>query len=145
MAFCQNCGAAVDGKFCAKCGAPSGVEPGSPGPPPANGLGNPGLTDNLASALAYIPVVGIVFLLIEPFNRNKTIRFHAFQGLFLLLASIVVSIVLSTLTAMLWSIVFLMPLVHLAFFALWIFLMFKAYSGVKIVLPVIGPIAEKQA
>jgi len=103
------------------------------------------MTDNVAGALAYIPVIGIIFLLIEPYNRNKAIRFHAFQGLFLLAASIVASIVLSTVASIFWGLVFLMPFVHLIFVGLWIFLMFKTYSGERIVLPIIGPIAEKQA
>ena len=103
------------------------------------------MTDNLAGALAYIPIIGIIFLLIEPYNRNKAIRFHAFQGLFLLAASIVASIVLSTVASIFWGLVFLMPFVHLIFVGLWIFLMFKTYSGERIVLPIIGPIAEKQA
>jgi uncharacterized membrane protein len=31
------------------------------------------------------------------------------------------------------------------FFALWLFLMYKAYNKEKFVLPIIGPLAEKQA
>src|SRR5258708_39433324 len=126
MTFCQNCGAAVDGKFCAKCGAAVRQDSGAPSepPPPPPGAGT-GLSDNIAGAAAYIPVVGVIFLLIEPYNRNKAIRFHAFQGLFLLAVSIVVSIVMNTVIAVLWSIVFLLPLVHLAFVGLWLFLMYK--------------------
>ncbi len=147
MTYCQNCGAAVDGRFCAKCGASVGQDSGAPtAPSGASGSsGSSGLTDNIAGAIAYIPIIGIIFLLIEPYNRNKLIRFHAFQGLFLLAASIVVNIVMSTVIGILWSMVFLMPLVHLAFVGLWLYLMYKTYSGEKIVLPVIGPIAEKQA
>ena len=149
MNFCQNCGAAVDGKFCAKCGAAvrqdSGAPPPGPPAPSPDGSAGIALSDNIAGAAAYIPVVGVIFLLIEPYNRNKAIRFHAFQGLFLLAVSIVVSIVMNTVIAVLWSIVFLLPLVHLAFVGLWLFLMYKTYSGIRIVLPIIGPLAEKQA
>jgi uncharacterized membrane protein len=147
MTFCQNCGSAVDGRFCAKCGAAVGQESGQPtGPSTAPpGPGASGMTDNVAGAIAYIPIVGIIFLLIEPYNRNKAIRFHAFQGLFLLGVSIVIHIVMGALIAMLWGLVFLMPLVNLAFIGLWLFMMFKTYSGDRIVLPIIGPLAEKQA
>ena len=146
MAFCPNCGTSVDGRFCAKCGAAVGTDSGAPmGSPPPSGSSSSGMTDNVAGALAYIPIVGIIFLLIEPYNRNKAIRFHAFQGLFLLAASIVVNIVMSTIVSLMWGLVFLMPFVHLIFVGIWIFLMFKTYSGERIVLPVIGPIAEKQA
>src|SRR5882762_8917319 len=149
MNFCQNCGAAEDGKFCAKCGAAvrqdSGAPPPGPPTPPPDGSAVIALPDNIAGAAAYIPVVGVIFLLIEPYNRNKAIRFHAFQGLFLLAATIVVSIVMSTIASIFWGLVFLMPFVHLIFVGIWIFLMFKTYSGERIVLPIIGPIAEKQA
>ena len=103
------------------------------------------MTDNVASALAYISIVGIIFLLVEPYNRNKTVRFHALQGLLLAATSIVCYIVMSVIATVFWGLLFLMPLVYLAFFGIFLFLMFKAYSGEKIVLPIIGPIAEKQA
>ena len=101
------------------------------------------MTDNVAGALCYL-LIGIVFLLIEPYNRNKTIRFHAFQALFLLAASWVLSFVMSSVALML-GMIFFLPIVHLGIAAIWLFMMFKTYSGDKIVLPVIGPIAEKQA
>jgi uncharacterized membrane protein len=39
----------------------------------------------------------------------------------------------------------LFTLVGLGFFILWIFLIVKAYQGQKLVLPIIGQLAEKQA
>src|SRR5260370_41812929 len=56
-----------------------------------------------------------------------------------------VNIVFSALISMMWSMYFLYSLLHLVFLGLWLFLMFKTSSGEKIVLPVIGPLAEKQA
>lgn len=103
------------------------------------------MTDNVAGALAYLPIVGLIFLLIEPYSRNKTIRFHAYQGLFLLGAEIAVHIVLGVLTSMIWSLWYLYSLVRLAYGGLMLFCMFKAFQNDKYVLPVIGPIAEKQA
>jgi uncharacterized membrane protein len=114
-------------------------------PPPPSGSASAGMTDNVAAALAYISIIGIIFLLIEPYNRNKTVRFHALQGLLLAATSIVCYIVMSVIATVFWGLLFLMPLVYLAFFGVFLFLMFKAYSGEKIVLPIIGPIAEKQA
>src|SRR5882724_10727452 len=138
MAFCPNCGTSVDGRFCAKCGASVGTDSGAPtSAPPPPGSSSSGMTDNVAGALAYIPIVGIIFLLIEPYNRNKAIRFHAFQGLFLVAATIIVSIAMSAIARVLWGLVFLMPFVNLIFVGLWIFLMYKTYSGERIVLPII--------
>jgi uncharacterized membrane protein len=149
MAFCPNCGSAVEGKFCAKCGASVGLgstpPPGSGFPTETPGPAGSGLTDNVAGALCYIPIVALIFLLIEPYNRNKLIRFHAFQSLFMLAGVIVLNILLSVLASMMFSLYFLWSLIHLAEVVLWLFMMFKTFSGAKVVLPVIGPIAEKQA
>ena len=149
MAFCPNCGSTVEGKFCAKCGAAVGVgaDPaaGPSFPTQTPNTGSSGLTDNVAGALAYIPIIGLIFLLIEPYNRNKLIRFHSFQSLFLLAAVIVLNIVLGVLGSMMFSLYFLWSLIHLAELVLWLFMIFKTYSGAKVVLPIIGPIAEKQA
>ena len=149
MAFCPNCGSSVEDKFCAKCGASVGLgsDPvgGTTIPPQNPGMGASGLTDNVAGALSYIPIIGLIFLLIEPYNRNKLIRFHSFQSLFLLAAVIALNIVLGVLGTMMFSLYFLWSLVHLAEVVLWLFMIFKAFSGAKVVLPVIGPIAEKQS
>jgi uncharacterized membrane protein len=108
-------------------------------------MGASGLTDNVAGALSYIPIIGLIFLLIEPYNRNRLIRFHAFQSLFLLAAAIVCNILIGILTSMMWSMYFLWALVRLAFAVVWLFMIFKTFSGAKVVLPIIGPLAEKQA
>jgi hypothetical protein len=59
-------------------GAPGGSLPPS-GPPAAAG----GMTDNVASALCYVLglITGILFLVLSPYNQNKTVRFHAFQSI----------------------------------------------------------------
>jgi uncharacterized membrane protein len=84
MAFCPNCGASVEGRFCAKCGTAMATPTAPPNPPPANSgaapaggsqqaygqqpppyqaqpqYGQPvaaaagGLTENVAGALCYV-------------------------------------------------------------------------------------------
>ena len=178
MTYCANCGSPVEGRFCPKCGAaasvgtgapppaggtgyvppgpppgaPSGYPPVQPGyPPPAAGLG---MEENLASALCYIPIVGLIFLLIDPYNKNKNIRFHAFQSIFYFIACIVVGIGMSIVILTLHMILpygvagifgLLSILLRLAFFIGWIFMVVKAYQGERFMLPVIGPLAQKQA
>jgi uncharacterized membrane protein len=45
-----------------------------------------------------------------------------------------------------WPILILLRLViGLGGFVLWLFLMFKAYNGERYQLPIVGPMAEKQA
>ena len=113
------------------------------------------MTDNLAAALCYLLgiVTGILFLVLEPYNKNRTIRFHAFQSIFFWVACVVLSIVLSIIFAIFVRIPVLGPLIALAMWplfslallAVWLFLMYKAYNNEKFVLPIIGPLAEKQA
>jgi uncharacterized membrane protein len=100
----------------------------------------------MASTLCYVLFLigGIVFLLIAPYNTNKTVRFHAFQSIFTGLAMIVLNIVVSTILP--WGMLLVVsPLLSLAYLGLWIFMLIKTYQGNKVVLPVIGPLAEQQA
>jgi len=99
-------------------------------------------------------ISGILFLVLEPYNKNRTVRFHAFQSIFLSVVLIAVEIVLAILFRVmlqvlpysLWFLISLISLVvWLAFLVLWILLMVKAYQNQKLVIPVIGPLAEKQA
>jgi uncharacterized membrane protein len=102
-----------------------------------------GLSDNAAGALAYVTIIpAIIFLVIEPYNKNPFIRFHSFQCIFLAIACVVVEIVLGIIPFLGWIII---PFFLLGVLALVIFVAVKAYSGQKIVLPLIGPLAEKQA
>ena len=166
MAFCANCGANVTGRFCQQCGATVGDPAGATPPPPgANPAVNPlpppgvsasiGMTDNMAGALCYLLgfITGILFLVLAPYNQNREIRFHAFQSIFLNIAWVVlwiiVTIVMIPLNYIPFLGLFLSIVLHAALglggFILWLYLMFKTYNGEKIVLPVVGPMAQKQA
>jgi uncharacterized membrane protein len=152
--FCSNCGASFDGKFCPSCGTPTAgtAPPPAAGGPPQGAAGAAGMQDNVASALCYLLglITGILFLALAPYNQNKLIRFHAFQSIFLHVGMIVLWIGLVMVNIIMPSMVSIMlgmlsMLVWLAAFVLWILLMLKAYQGQKWVLPIIGPLAEKQA
>ncbi len=143
MPFCANCGASVEGRYCPKCGTAvdSAAPPAGPGPP----LSAPGLRENMAAALCYIPffVAPIIFLVLEPYSRNKLIRFHAFQSIFLNAAMVILWTVLRmVLPLVAWR---LFGLLDLAFAILWICMLLMTYQGRKIALPVIGDLAAKQA
>lgn len=153
MTYCAKCGSPVEGKFCAKCGSAVGAAPGDAPPAPAVPVaGNPGLgmDENLAAALCYIPIVGLIFLLVEPYSKNKTIKFHALQSIFYCIAWIAAGFVLGIfgtvlLTSGLWSLWLLLSrLVELAFFVGLVVMAVKAYQGSRFIMPVVGPIAEKQ-
>jgi uncharacterized membrane protein len=155
MPFCSNCGAAVEGRFCGKCGTPIGEAAPPPGvgptaqtlPPPVAAAG---LTDNMAGTLCYLGllITGILFLVLEPYSKNRTIRFHAMQAIFLNIAWILVWFVLNIFFGVLrvaFFGLFLSPVIWLAFLALWIYMMVSTYQGKTVVLPVIGPLAQQQA
>ena len=142
MAFCSGCGAQLaDGAtVCAACGKGQSVGGGAAAAPAAAHSG--GLQDNIAGLLAYLFIPAIIFLVMEPYNKNKFIRFHSFQGLFLGLVSFVGHIILSFIPFIGWA---LIPLFSLAIFILAIVGMVKAYGNQKWKIPVIGDMAEKQA
>jgi uncharacterized membrane protein len=119
--------------------AAGGAPPHPSAFPPA---ASAGLTDNVASALCYLLgcITGIFFLLLAPYNQNRTIRFHAFQSIYLNVAALVLSFALGAFFG-----AFMGPLIWLAFTGLSVYLVVQAYQGKMIVLPVIGPLAQKQS
>ena len=144
MAFCPNCGTQIaDGASCPKC--VGGATQGTGAAVPAGA----GLTDNVAGALAYVTIIpAIVFLVLEPYNRRRFIRFHSFQCLFFAVAWTAVWIALSIVAHVPffgWATMLVGPLVSLAGFVIWLILVLKAYQGQMYKLPFIGDLAEQQA
>jgi len=147
MAFCPNCGMQIaEGTACPKC---AGAAPGGGATTAGTTTSGAGLTDNMAGALAYVTIIpAIVFLVAGPFNKNRFIRFHAFQCLFFAVAWTVLWIVLRIIVQIPilgWATILLWPLVSLAGLIIWIMLVLKAYQGKEFKLPIIGDMAEKQA
>jgi len=111
------------------------------------------MADNAASALCYVLglVTGILFLILAPYNRNRTVRFHAFQSIFLNVAVIIIAIALGIFDALVgrligWWFASILSLVFdLAFFGLWIYMIVTTYQGRTVALPIIGPLAQQQA
>jgi uncharacterized membrane protein len=104
--------------------------------------------------LAYVTIIPpILFLVIEPYNKNRFVRFHAFQSIFLHVAAVVVWIAFIILSAVLAFIPILGHLVALLLWlalsvgilVVWVMLLIKANQGQMWKLPVIGDMAEKQA
>jgi uncharacterized membrane protein len=145
MAFCSACGAQIpDGTtVCAACSR--SVAPAAATVQASGG----GLTDNVAGMLAYVTIVpAIIFLVMEPYNRKKFIRFHAFQSIFFAVAWTVLWIALSfvgMIPVLGWLTLLIWPLLGLGGLVLWIILLLKANQGQMFKLPIIGDLAEKQA
>ncbi|MBS1875138.1 MAG: hypothetical protein JSU00_18130 [Acidobacteria bacterium] len=159
MAFCPSCGSPAEGRFCQKCGAAMPAGGAAPAAGPAYSSGPQaqagGMQDNLAAALCYLVgvITGILFLVLEPYNRNRNIRFHAFQSIFFWIAAMVSWVVLLIVGVILHLIPIIGSIISLLLWlglsvgvlVVWLMLMYKAYNNEKWLLPVIGPLAEKQA
>jgi len=121
----------------------------STAPSPASTPASGGMADNTAGMLAYITIIpAIIFLVMEPYNKNKFVRFHAWQNIFFALALTVLWIglaIIGMIPIIGWLTIILWPLIGLAALVVWILLLIKANKGEKWKLPVIGDLAEKQA
>jgi uncharacterized membrane protein len=145
--YCSSCGSPVS------AGTPAGT--GAPQPGRKSSLEMPGIAYNVAGLLCYIlwPVASALFLLIGPYSRNRFVRFHAFQAIFLGLGAIFVGVALQIMT----SILALIPilgwiaggLIWIAFgitmLILVIMLMYKSYNGEQYSVAVIGNLARQQS
>ena len=163
MPFCTQCGheAGNADAFCAHCGAgqtPPGSFRGteSPGPEPSLNNNAPmhdplaGLSSRTAAILCYVPAIGwiaaVIVLAARKFKDDHLIRFHAFQGLYLFAAWLVVDWVVG-------PIMHFTPgpsrpielLLHAALLAVSIFMMVKASHDEAYVLPIIGELAQRSA
>jgi uncharacterized membrane protein len=129
---------------------------GGAAPPPPVQPASCGMTDNVAGALCYLAglITGVLFLALAPYNQSKFVRFHAFQSIFFSVAWIALWIVEMIVAAVLHAILpfgigllfsLLGLVIWLGGFLIWLFLMYKAYSNEKFMLPIIGALAEKQA
>jgi uncharacterized membrane protein len=143
------CGAQIaDGTT--TCAACAGKVPA----PVATTASTGGMTDNVAGMLAYITIIpAIIFLVVEPYNKSRFVRFHSFQNIFFMVALIVCWIAFTILAMVLAFIPILGHIViALLWFAVaagafvaWIIMLIKANQGQMWKLPVIGDMAEKQA
>jgi len=127
-------------------------DPGSPQPAgvPAGGSGLP---ENVAGALSYLlgPITGIVFFIID--RPRPFVRFHAVQCLALTVAGIALAVVLMIVGFVLgfipfvgWILAILLNLgLTVAWFGLWLWLMFQAYSGNTWEIPGLGPHVRRLA
>ena len=145
MAFCKMCGAQIaDGATtCSACAGRASAAPAS------TIASTGGMPDNIAGMIAYITIVpAIIFLVMEPYNKSRFVRFHSFQCLFFAVAWTVLWIglnIVAHIPILGWLTILIWPLVGLAGLIIWVILLLKANQGQMFKLPVIGDLAEKQA
>jgi uncharacterized membrane protein len=161
MAFCANCGAALNpgSGFCGNCGKPAGaatqpsraaVAPGSAAAP----SGSTGISANVAGALAYVLglITGVIFLVLEPYKSDRFVRFHAMQSVLFSVACLALSVAWSVVTGILGGSIGILALLtlplqmllSLGIFILWLYVMYQAYNNREYRIPLIGAIAAQQ-
>ena len=149
MVTCAKCGTQFDGRFCPSCGTKAPAP--APGfiPPPASSPVVQGIPTNIASVLAYlVPIIGPIFcLVVAPTNQDKKVRFDAFQALFIQFAFFAADLVVGFVLGLIWwRLAYLVGrLLYLAYAVLIIYMIAKSAQNQKVVLPYVGPLAEKQA
>ena len=122
--------------------APETPQPPPPVAPPRPPSASGGIEQNVAGALAYFVIVAIVWLVLEPYNKNRFIRFHSIQAISLAVVFTGLSMVLSVIPILGWILLLFLPLLG---FVVWVICAVKAFQNEMFKLPVLGDFAEKQA
>lgn len=137
-------------RYCHKCGSAQPIEAAEPSgsrPDFAHGM-----SSHTASLLCYIPWIGwiaaIVVLASARFRREHQVRFHAFQGLYLFVAWLLIEWVLMPLIPIDGGVGFFFPrliahALQLLIFVAWIFMMIKVSRDQTYRLPLVGEMAER--
>lgn len=160
MPFCTQCGQQASGSdvFCAHCGArqsaaqepPAEASSATAAPPPPVSDPLAGLSPRTAAILCYVPAIGwiaaIIVLAARRFKDDRMIRFHAFQGLYLFAAWLIVDWVVGPIVRSTPGHFFpLDSLLQAVILVVSIFMMVKASHNEAYVLPIIGELAQKSA
>jgi len=119
--------------------------------PRAQGKVGP-LPENIAGVFAYFTFIpAIIFLFLEPYSKNRFLRFHSLQCLLLWGAGIGFAVALKLASVVLFIIPVLGPLlvalvgvvIVLAAVVIWLVLVIKAFQGEMFKLPVLGDFAAQ--
>ncbi|MBF6560767.1 MAG: DUF4870 domain-containing protein [Candidatus Binataceae bacterium] len=101
------------------------------------------------AALTYLLgfVTGVIFLYLEPYDKDDFVRFHARQSIIFSIAWFVVNVILGVFIAILPGglsrvLATIEGLLNFAFAIFWVFLMYKAYSGEKYRIPELADWAD---
>ncbi|QNI31807.1 zinc-ribbon domain-containing protein [Alloacidobacterium dinghuense] len=157
--FCGFCGASLAAAPAGgPAAAPAGYTPvgassyAAPAAAPVSPAAG-GLSENAAAAIAYITIIpAIIFLVLEPYNRMRLVKFHSIQCIALHVAWIAVWIAITIMHVVLHFVPFIYVLfllvdlaISVGFFIVWLLCILKASKGEYFKLPVIGDFAAKQA
>jgi len=148
MPYCCQCGKPTQDSdfFCGVCGT---RQPSAGAEAAASGI-----SPRSASVLCYIPIVGwipaIIVLASQKFRSNRDVRFHAFQGIYLFVAWLVVDWVIGPVSlfpfwhgAGHWQFPAVGGILKALLFFAWIFMLIKTSQGQIYKLPLLSELAER--
>ncbi len=156
MPFCSHCGNRVGAAdlYCGACGTrqpssfprpPFAPNPFAGAPAPADPLAN--ISPRTFSILCYIPLVGwvasVVVLGATRFRNDLTLRFHAFQGLYLFAAWLLVNWAIEPIFNAIPHLFRLDHMLEALLLAVWIFMIVKTSHGETYSLPLVGELAHR--
>jgi len=110
-----------------------------------------GISENGIAALSYITFVPAIFFLLLPrYNRSAYVRFHAWQSILLNITVFLLSVILTYLAAplMMSGAMFFLALTRILWaiwLGIWIVCAVAALNGKHLEIPLLGPLADKQA
>ena len=103
----------------------------------------------MVAALAYLLgfVTGIIFLYLEPYDKDEFVRFHARQSIAFSIAwfalNVIVGVFIAVMPRPLASLLaFLQQVMNIGLAVVWVYLMYQAYVGNKFRLPVLADWVE---
>jgi uncharacterized membrane protein len=149
VATCPHCGMdmPVTAAFCPACGQITQEAPRARG-----SVGR--FRENIAGAFAYLTFIpAVLFLVVEPYKRNRFVRFHSAQSLLLWAGGTIVALAIRVASIFVLMIpvagplfvVLVIVIAALGLFLTWLVLFAKALLGEWFKLWVLGDIAEQYA
>jgi uncharacterized membrane protein len=154
MPFCPQCGSQVgaEARFCGKCGsaqpaagAGAGYRAAASGGPsqPWQDEVTSSLSPQVAAVLCYAPwfgwIAALFVLATERFRSMRTVRFHAFQGLYLFVTWMLVDLVAKEMV----NSSILSRLLRASVVITWVYMMVQTYQGRLLKLPFLGELADR--
>jgi uncharacterized membrane protein len=109
------------------------------------------ISDNGLAALSYITFIpAILFLILPRYNRSAYVRFHAWQSLLLnvvafLLSFLVTYLIMPYMLAEASIFLAIVRIIWGVWLGVWVVWAVAALNGKKLMLPVIGKLADKEA
>jgi uncharacterized membrane protein len=168
MPYCSQCGNQVgpEDAYCARCGfrqpAAGPLPNAAPGYPP-HAYAQPAFQQSAVQSieplanipsrtfaiLCYIPVLGwvpsVIVLAMKRFRGDVKMRFHAFQGLYIFAAWLIVDWAIHPIFESMHHVFRVDSILEALLMVVWVFMLVKTSQGQTYELPLVGELAQRSA